>query len=187
MEYGDSMGKVKVIVVNGLSCSGKDSFIAAVTKKAPVVVSFSSIGTVRGALIGAGILDHKKKTEKERAFLVAVKQAWIEYSDGPYREVLKVVDNLEKACEFMNNIDRVLLFVQVREPKEIYKLYTHFMENFFSVLVERSEAILQPGDEGVLNFDYDFDVHNNGSLEDLETDLGKEADRFIQFLDEETE
>ena len=113
--------------------------------------------------------------------MVAVKQAWIEYNDGPFKEVVQVVDELERTYKFMNNIDRVLLFVQVREPKEIYKLYTHFIENFFSVLVYRSEAKLQPGDEGVLNFDYDFDVHNNGSLEDL----GKEADRFIQFLNEE--
>ena len=174
------MGKVKVIVVNGVSRSGKDSFIAAVREKVPVVVTQSTILTVKDALEYFDMIDLRKKGPKERAFLVAVKQAWIEYNDGPYKEVIQVVDELERIHKF-NDIDRVLLFVQVREPKEIYKLYTHFIENFFSVLVYRSEAKLQPGDEGVLNFDYDFDVHNNGSLEDL----GKEADRFIQFLNEE--
>ena len=62
------MGKVKVIVVNGLSRSGKDSFITAVQKKVPVAVEQSTILTVKDALEYFDMIDLRKKGPKERAF-----------------------------------------------------------------------------------------------------------------------
>jgi len=173
------MGKVRVICVNGLSRSGKDSFIRFVKDRA-YSVTHSTIDTVKSALIETGMLHPFNKTEKERAFLTAVKQAWIEYSDGPFKEVLEKVKDIERTYKFMNNIDHVFLFVQVREPSEMMKLAKHFWDSITTVLVERTGIEVQPGDEDVYEWNYDFFVKNDGSLEDLE----KEADRFINFTNE---
>ena len=82
------MSKVKVIVVNGLSRSGKDSFIKAVCKKVIASEVHSTIDTVKKSLILGGMLDPLKKGPEEREFLMVVKKAWINYNDGPLNEVI---------------------------------------------------------------------------------------------------
>jgi len=172
------MAKVKIICVNGFSRSGKDSFIAAVQKKVPVSEIHSTIDTVRNALAVTYMMDTTKKGPKERSFLMTVKKAWIDYNNGPLKEVVERVRQLELTYAYMNNVKEVLLFVQIREPQELYKIHTHFIANSSFVLVERPDILPQPGDEEVLDFDYEYEVLNNGTLEDL----NNEATKFIQYL-----
>jgi hypothetical protein len=174
------MGKVTVICVNGVSRSGKDTFIDYLSKKVQMLVSHSTIDTVRSSLISGGMYDYREKGEKERAFLVAVKQAWIEYSDGPFEEVKRIVKNLEPPYKFASHIERVLLVVQVREKEEISKLVGHFGADIVTVKVVRPAVEPQPGDESVSDWNYDYTAYNDGDLEGLST----VADKFITFLSE---
>jgi len=174
------MNKVKVIVVNGLSRSGKDSFIEALRKKVPVLVEHSTIITVWDALLDYNMIDLKKKGPEEREFLAAVKQAWINYNDGPFFEVVHIAEELEKEYAFASGIDRVLFAVHVREPKEMRKLKQYFKKRMTTVLIKRPDTKPQPGDEEVNDWAYDHLVYNDGDLEDLDD----KADRFITFLNE---
>ena len=174
------MGKVKVIVINGYSRSGKDSFVDAVRKKIPKCYQHSTIDTVRYALEEYGMLPYGKKGEAERKFLQTVKKAWIEYNDGPTKEVIKHVLNLEKQYLFANNVDRILLFVHVREATEIYKLVQFFEDNCITVKVTRPNIKPQSGDEEVHKRHYDYEVYNDADIDDLDT----LADYFLEFLNE---
>jgi hypothetical protein len=174
------MEKVKVIVVNGLSRSGKDSFIDAIRKKVPALIEHSTIYTVWDSLLYLDMINPIKKGPEEREFLAAVKQAWINYNEGPFKEVVHMADELEKEYAFTSNIDRVLLAVHVREPEEMKKLKRHFEDRMFTVKVTRPEITAQPGDENVNNWNYDFEVYNEGDLEYLDTLV----DAFINFLNE---
>ena len=174
------MGKIKIVVVNGLSRSGKDSFIAAVRKKVVASRIHSTIATVKNALLICGMIAPNKKGPDERTFLTAVKKAWIKYNDGPLQEMIQKVVELEDSYKLSNNVTEVLLFIQVREPQEIYKIQQYFKPNFVSVLVTRLDVKPQPGDEEVFNYLYDLTVYNDGTFEDLDN----EADRFLRFSKE---
>jgi len=176
------MGKVKIIVVNGVSRSGKDTFIDFLRTEVPVLIEHSTIKTVSQSLCDYSMLDYRKKGMKERKFLASVKQAWIEYNDGPFQEVVSRKNSLERDYKFQNNIDRILLVVQVREPEEIKKLSNFFDTDMWSVLVKRIGAKFQHiTDEFVEDWDYDFIIHNYGPLKDME----KHVNNFIYFLSKE--
>jgi hypothetical protein len=177
MKYGgNDMGKVKIICVNGVSRSGKDTFVDYLAEIAPLVVKHSTIDTVRKALIESKMLDYRKKGEKEREFLATVKQAWIKYDDGPFKEVLTEVAVLEKEYKYMSHVKEILFIVQVREIEEIQKLKNHFQDSFYSVLVVRDSVKFQhKTDKQVEDWNYDFMAVNNG----LKEDLKKQAISFL--------
>ena len=176
------MGKVKVIVVNGVSRSGKDTFIDFLGTKVSVLVAHSTIDTVKKALESSGMIDFRKKGPKEREFLATVKQAWEIYNDGPFKQVVDRVDDIERTYKFQNNVDRVLMVVQVREPDEIQKLSNYFGVDFYSVLIKRKGAKAQhPTDVTVEEWDYDYIVFNDGTLQQLEGSTLK----FIARMHEE--
>jgi|APSaa5957512622_1039677.scaffolds.fasta_scaffold76336_2 hypothetical protein len=173
------MGKVTVIVVNGVSRSGKDTFIDYLAKKTQLLLRHSTIQRVFTALINSSMIVNGKKGKKEREFLASVKQAWITYSNGPLQEVTNKVDHLEEQYKFMQHIGNIFLTVQVREITEITKLKDHFKEDLVSLLVVRDSVDPQHvTDEYVEDWDYDFVVSNNGSLEQLES----QVDGFLTFL-----
>jgi len=176
------MSKVKVIVINGVSRSGKDTFIDFLRTKVYVLVKHSTIDVVLGALTNSIMMDHKKKGREEREFLATVKQAWIMYNDGPFKQVVDIADDIERTFKFQNNVDRVLLVVQVREPDEIQKLSSYFGVDFHSVLVRRKDTNPQhPTDVTVEEWDYDYIVFNDGTLEQLEVN----AQKFIAYMRKE--
>lgn len=173
------MSKVKVIVVNGVSRSGKDIFIDYLIEIAPLVVKHSTIDKVKKSLAYDHMIDPRKKGKKEREFLAAVKQAWIKYNNGPFKEVLIETAVLEREYRFMTNVKDVLFVVQVREIEEIAKLKDHFQDDFCSVLIVRDSVDPQhETDEHVEDWDYDFTASNNGSKEGLR----KQAVSFFQFI-----
>ena len=173
------MGKVTVIIVNGVSRSGKDTFIDHLAKKTQLLIKHSTIDTVKQALINAKMCDYRKKGKEEREFLALVKQAWIAYNNGPLKEVINKVDRLEKQYKFIYHIEKIFLTVQVREITEIMKLKDHFEEDLVSLLVVRDSVDPQhESDEYVEYWDYNFTVSNHGSLEQLES----QVDSFLTFL-----
>ena len=128
------------------------------------------------------MLDYRKKGMKERKFLASVKQAWIEYNDGPFQEVVSKKNSLERDYKFQNNINRILLVVQVREPEEIKKLSNFFDTDMWSVLVKRRGAESQHiTDNFTEAWNYDYIVFNNDTLEQLEDN----AKKCIAYINKE--
>ena len=172
--------KIIIIIINGLSRTGKDSFVRFIKLEAvlSVIKEHSTIGTVKRALLGNGMLNANKGPD-EREFLNSVKKAWIKYNNGPFKQVVELAKNLELMYNQMYNIPQIYLFVHVREKEEIEKLKKHFKENCITVLIRKKEVEAQPGDEEVFNIEYDFEINNDGNL----TDLNKKAVEFLKYLE----
>ena len=97
-----------------------------------------------------------------------------EYSDLPYRVVL---DNIEKyrSGEILADV----FVVDVREPEEIERLQkatdaiTIYIENENVPAITSNEA-----DANVANYEYDFTICNNGTIEEFEDNIMN----FMEFL-----
>lgn len=166
----------KIVAVNGSGGSGKDTFLDYVlTKlwaKGFTASKHSSVDNVKEAayyLGWDGVKDHKG-----RQFLSDLKDISTREYDGPATYMINLVGELD------NNF----MFFHIREPEEISK----FLENFYpismAILVNREgiELFGNHADTNVKNHPYDFQIDNNGTLEELET----QAELFVNYLIGET-
>jgi hypothetical protein len=111
--------------------------------------------------------DGLSKTEKDRKMLSCLKDISTEYNDGPFKYTINKI--LKISQEFENKV----IFVHCREPKEIEKIKCKMNElNIFckTILVTRpsiKHIISNHADANVLNYEYDYNIVNDGTLEDL--------------------
>ncbi|MFA5584299.1 MAG: hypothetical protein WDA09_08800 [Bacteriovoracaceae bacterium] len=175
------MNSVKIIVLNGYPQSGKDEFAKALRVKVYTETSFhfmnySSISTVKEAARHFGASE-ARKTDKERRLYHDLKQAYIRYCDGPFREVVTLAKNLQNSLS-----NSSVIALHVREPEEILKLKNYFSTNCITVLIKRNTAkpANNKSDQRVLNYKYDYEVINNGSLEDLKEEVNIFFEKFLK-------
>ena len=151
----------KIIVINGVAGSGKNTFVSYLKTLMPDLIEHSTIDTVKKMAWQYLGVDHcQDKTDEKRQLWHDLKKAWIKYNDGPLKEILSL--------QYWN-YDR-LLVVHCREPKEIRKIKNHFGDRCLTVLITRP-GIDVPGndaDQGVLNCEYDHWIVNDGGFDDLE-------------------
>ena len=162
--------KKAIIIINGMGKSGKDTFVNFCSKYTSVI-NFSSIDKVKEVAKMIGW--EGGKTEKDRKFLRDLKQLTTEYND-------MAMESVKIAVEEFNNSNNEIMFIHIREPKEIKRAVDYF--NAKALLIKRDgiEKILSnESDANVENYDYDF-IINNTTLEDLE----KEAIKFLETLKE---
>jgi hypothetical protein len=154
---------MKVYVVNGSGRVGKDTFvdmcIENLEKAGLKARKYSSIDYIKEI---AALLGWKgKKTDKDRKFLSDLKLLSSEYNDLP----------LEKLREYYAGglkLDIDFIFFMIREPNEIAKAVTEFGSD--TILVTNTnvaEITSNTADANVLNYCYDYEIYNNGSLEEL--------------------
>ena len=160
-----------VFIVNGKPRAGKDTF-AEILNRYMVVYKYSAVTKVKEIAKQCGWTGAKE--EKDRKFLHELKMLTSEYSDLPYRDVL---DKIEKyrSGEILADV----FIVDVREPEEIKRLveatgaFTVFIENNNVPAITSNEA-----DANVENYEYDFKIENNGTLDDFENNITL----FMEFL-----
>ena len=171
--------KIKMVVINGVAQHGKDTFVKYVSEKAPfLVVNHSTVKTVKVAARLFGANEKVHKGDAERRLWSDLKDAWTRYCDGPFKEILEIVDGIKLATL---KSDKVLVFVHAREPLEIHKLKTHFGLNCTTVLVCNSNKEHTPdnhADQDVFAYDYDVYIKNDGTLDELKA----KAEQFITTL-----
>lgn len=149
----------KIFVINGSGGSGKDTFVSfcGETKK---VLNVSSIDKVREAakiLVGW----NGEKDEVSRKLLVDLKKLSIDYNDAPTKYILS------RAEEFMNS-DYEMMFIHVREGEEIDKLKKSLNLKSILILNPNVEEIKSnTSDANVKEYNYDYTILNDGTLEDL--------------------
>lgn len=159
-----------IIVINGSGGVGKDTFVDF-CKKYAKVMNISSVDKVKEA---ARILTgwNGEKDEKSRKLLSDLKEMGIEYNDAPFRYITNMVE------EFKNS-DLELMFIHIREPKEIEKCKKAFGAKALLITNKNVSAIMtNHSDKDVLEFEYDYHIQNDGTLEELE---GK-AEQFVNEL-----
>ena len=165
----------QIIITNGSGTSGKDSFAECINEIIPsFVYKYSSIDLVKRASEILGW--NGGKTEKDRKFLSDMKVLATQYNDSPFNDIKAIVKDFNE-----NKIDTEILMIDIREPEEIARAVKEF--NAISVLIKRNnikKITSNMADANVENYNYDYIINNDGTLEDLKT----KAIIFIQELEE---
>lgn len=166
---------IYVVVINGPATSGKDSFITLFRQICPRWVGDCSYADCVKDLFENNfvVLPKNEKTEKTRKFFADFLVLWEQYNNGP-------MNRLETAIEhFFRDIDRGVLFVVRRNPKDIQYLKDKY--DACTLLVTRPgvEPIQSNDDDkNVLEYEYDYRVINDGTLDQLQD----KAYEFYMFL-----
>ena len=168
--------KKYVVVINGKGGVGKDTLIEMVSKHFKVrnVSSVDGIKDIARSLGWDG-----QKDDKSRKFLADLKQLATDYNDYPFRYTCT------ELTEFLRNENQELMFVHIREGKEIQKFvdkvkkYKSYVDvQVDTLLVRRSTEKTTYGnksDDNVDTYDYDYIYENELPLEKVEYD-------FLLFL-----
>jgi hypothetical protein len=115
------------------------------------------------------------KSEEDRKFLSDLKDLATEYSDMPFKKMAHRIDIFKQHTKYE------VLFLHIREPHEIKRMVDYC--NAKTLLIKNSRIapiISNHADANVIDYEYNYVVYNNGSLDDLE----KQAVEFIEWLKE---
>lgn len=152
----------KFYITNGSGTSGKDTF-AKMLSKYITVHKYSSINLVKAMLRFVGV-DTEQKTEELRLLLSDMKDRLTKYDDIPFKDVSEVVDNFKN-----NHITSEVLLIDIREPEEIARAVEVFGAETILIENPNVEKIKSNhADANVNNYNYDYIIKNDGTLEQLD-------------------
>lgn len=160
----------KVVVINGMPRSGKDTFVSFASKYA-TTTNFSSVDFVKDVARFAGW--NGEKDPKSRLFLSKLKELLTEYDDIPYKKIT------EEIYWFKNQPEQELLFIHIREPGEIARIVRDF--GAITVLVKRAnnqQVVSNDSDKYTESYNYDFVLNNDSDLDALDA----KARGFVNYL-----
>ena len=170
----------RIFIINGMARAGKDTFVEMVRAhcndhldKDDTVSNVSSVDKVKeiAALCG---YDESRKSEKDRKFLCDLKSLLTEYNDFPFTCLEDAV------AEFENDPEKVFLFLHMREPDEIRRAKEAF--HALTILVRRTgidPVTTNEADANVENYTYDYELYNDGTLEDWYVKAGRFANLWM--------
>lgn len=153
-----------VFIVNGKPRAGKDTF-AQILGEYMKVYKYSSVTKVKEIAKLCGW--DGAKEEQDRKFLSDLKMLTSGYSDMSHKDVLNEIHKF-----YNGEIDAEAFVVDIREPEEIKRLsdevpaVTVFINNTRIPSITSNYA-----DANVENYDYDFYIDNNGTIEDFEDNI----------------
>jgi len=149
----------KIFLINGSGGKGKDSFVEFCSEYTNVF-NISSVDKIKEAATILGW--NGGKTEKDRLFLSNMKLLSTRYNNNPYNYILDMV------AKFQNS-EASIMFIHIREIKEIDKVKSTIPCQTILVKNNNVEDIKSNmADSNVNNYDYDYVIDNNGTLEDLD-------------------
>ena len=161
----------KVFVINGVGTSGKGEFVSRLGKYIPTC-GYSIVDLPKQA---AKVLGWDGgKTEKDRKFLSDIMDLSDNYNDAPFRDVTEIVADFKS-----NYIEADVLVIDMRDPKDIARAVETFGAE--AILVRKPDVKKiesNHADANVENYEYDYIIENDGTLEQLE----KTAKLFIKKM-----
>lgn len=151
---------------------GKDSFAAFMNDIIPTL-KYSSIDEIKRIAKECGW--NGKKDEKSRKFLSDLKLLTSEYNNLPFTAIAKKVD------EFKNDQLHQVMLIDIREPGEIEKAKNAFGAKTILIRSDRVKNITSNiSDANVFNYRYDFEIENNGTLDEFRDKVVKFVENFIE-------
>lgn len=149
-----------IFVINGKNGVGKDQFIEFIdnclTTGIFKVHNISTIDKIRP--FAHEIAFEKEKTEKVRIFMQKSKELADDLFDHSFKYVCKKIDE-------GSLLD--IYFIHCRESKNIKRLKNELGAK--TILIKRDSVICanNSSDKNVENYDYDYTIENNGSLDEF--------------------
>lgn len=164
----------KIFIINGSGGVGKDAFVKLVSEELDgKVINFSSIDIIKEIAKSCGW--EGGKSERERKFLSDLKLLVDDFSDLTFKNMKEAVE------EFQVDNEHAIMFIHIREPKNIQRAEQAFNAN--SILVERpglARITSNRSDNSVYDYKYyDVTILNDGYLHDLRIKAIKFIDEFI--------
>lgn len=156
--------KPLVYVINGVGGSGKSTFVSILSELHPSIKEISTVDKVKEVAKLAGW--DGEKDDRGRRFLADIKDAMDAYDNLSWKNVDKVIE----ADPYH------IYFINARSDYDID--YFKQRWNARTVLIERPGTPLifsNHADAGVMGYDYDVSICNDGNLENL-------RNQAIQFL-----
>ena len=161
----------KIYILNGVGCSGKDTFVTYLSKYVSTY-KYSIVDLVKEVAKHLGW--DGSKTEKDRKFLSDLVDLATKYNDIPYKDVASIVR------DFKNNlIEDEVLIIDMRDPKDIARAVETFGAETILIRnpnVRKIES--NHADRDVENYEYDYIIENDGTLEQLK----KVAEYFVREI-----
>lgn len=170
---------LRIVIVNGRPGSGKTTFEYIIKQKMSAYCEMrSTVDLVKEIAMFYAGWDGKKDL-KSRKFLSDLKDLLTEFGNVPFNDIVRYKGIWEDDLERYGVIEHPhVLLVDSREPEEIQKFKDEL--GAVAVLIRRADVDNQEtsnhADANVFDFDYDWIIENNGSLEDLEQ-------KTVDFLD----
>lgn len=164
--------KKLVVIINGKGGVGKDTLCDFAgkyfkTKNVSAITPIKEIARQYGGWNG-------EKDSASRKFLADLKQLFVDYNDLPFKYLCDEYDVFMKS-------KAEIMFVHIREGKEIQKFKEWVKTPCITLLVERSKVGKinwgNASDDNVNNYKYDYIYQNNKKLSEAEKD-------FCEFLNE---
>lgn len=153
-----------IFITNGYPRCGKDTFAEILNKYIPTK-KVSSIDIIKKIAIDCGW--NGIKTDKSRKFLSDLKKLTTEFSDLSFDYVNKLIQ------KFYTEYYYKILLIDIREIDEIKKLINYNTE-IKTIFIENNNIeknISNDSDKQVENYEYDYIIKNNGTLEEFEENI----------------
>ena len=152
----------KIYITNGSGGNGKDTFAEFLSKYISVF-KYSSIDLVKEMYETIGI-DRNNKDEKKRKLYSDTKDMLTKYDDIPFKDIASIVSDFKN-----NKIEAEVLLIDIREPDEIARAVEVFGAKTILMKNPKVEKITSNhADANVENYEYDYIIENDGTLEQLE-------------------
>lgn len=171
-----------IVVINGAPGAGKDLFCELTTEAIGenFCKTISSIDPIKEIAKRCGW--DGQKDFKSRKFLSDLKDLLTNYNDFPFEDIVHKTLCLKYGFEIFDiKENKYIIFVHIREPKEIEKFVSK--TGALTLLIRREVAengpISNHADAYVLEYPYyDFVIENNGTIEELK----EKAKKFVEML-----
>lgn len=163
---------MRVVIINGRGGSGKDT-VCNMTRElvGDKCVSVSTVDVIKDLaemmFVICGYGWDGKKDAKGRRLLAQLKDAWQEYDEGPRKYVIDKVNMIGSVWK-----NDGVVFIHSREPHDIQELKVALADHSPVTLLVTRPGIGDYGnhaDDEVDCYDYDYEIGNTGSLDDLRT------------------
>lgn len=166
-----------IYIINASGRSGKDTLCNIVADRYDTdnfqVLNISSVDQVKHC---AKILgwDGVSKNDIDRKFLSDLKDLATQYCDSPFKYEYK------RIRDFMGTISPGIMFIHIREPEEIKKLVDAFpaIKTLYIKNDNIPKITTNHADANTENYEYDYYIDNNGTLEDFRRTV-------LKFFEEE--
>lgn len=164
----ETNGSPKIFIMNGQGCSGKDTAVSTIMmydkmlRNTERIKHISMVGRAKEIAKLAGW--NGSKEPKDRKFLSDLKTLLDNYNDCSFNYISYLI----KAPTYFdgkNAVPTPYIFVDAREPDDIDRLKENF--DCTTILIKRGQAINfgNDADDNVFNYQYDYVIENNGTLE----------------------